>query len=126
MGTGTEMSRPADATLLRLEGKLAALDSKLDLLLARLALGPRDRGDEHLVGIIAKSTRGLTFTTKAAWVHRITDPAMADALAACDIESPKQFGKLLRRLECRTVGSVRIVCVGMHRDGKVWRAEVRE
>ena len=85
-----------------------------------------DQGDEHLVGVIAKSTRGLTFTTKAAWAHRTTDPALADALAACDIESPRQLGKLLRRLEGRAVGSVQIVCVGMHRDGKVWRAEVRQ
>jgi hypothetical protein len=123
---GAVSGRPPDATLLRLEARLVAIDSKIDVLLARLAPGPRDRGDEHLVGIIAKSTRGLTFTAKAAWIHQRTDPALADALAECDIESPRQLGKLLRRLEGRTVGSVRIVCVEMHRDGKVWRAEVRE
>jgi hypothetical protein len=120
------MSTGTARTVALIEARLTAIDAKLDALLARLAAGPRDRGDEHLVGIIAKSTRGLTFTTKAAWAHRRTDPALADALAACDIESPKQLGKLLRRLEGRSVGSVRIVCVGMHRDGKVWRAEVRE
>ena len=119
---------PADVrqTVDLLAARLEALHVKVDTLLEQRGHGPRDRGDEHLVGVIAKSTHGLTFTTKAAWAHRTTDPEMADALAACDIESPKQFGKLLRRLEGRTVDSVRIVCVGMHRDGKVWRAEVRQ
>jgi hypothetical protein len=103
-----------------------ALDTKLDALLSRLAPGPRDRGDEHLMHVIVASTRGLTFTSQALWKHRAADPALAAALANADLESPRMLGKLLRRLESREVGHVRIVCVGMHRAGKVWQATVRE
>ena len=122
-------ARPPDTTeaLLRalLEGQ-RALDAKVDALLARLSPGPRDRGDEQLVHVIAASTRGLTFTSQALWRHRAADPALADALATADLESPRMLGKWLRRLEGRAVGPVRIVGVGMHRDGKVWQAGVRE
>lgn len=111
---------PADSQLLR------EINAKLDLLLARLAPGPRDQGDVALVGIIAAASRGLTFTSVALWRHREVDPALADALANADLESPRMLGKLLRRVESRDVGGVRILCVGMHRDGKVWRAEVQE
>lgn len=98
----------------------------LDALVARLAPGPRDQGDAYLLGIIVRSTEGRTFTSQALWRHRPTNPALSKALASCDIESPRQLGKLLRRIEGRDVNSVRIVCVGMHRDGKVWQARVRE
>ena len=108
-----------------LEGQ-RALDAKLDALLARLSSGPRDQGDEQLVHVIAASTRGLTFTSQALWRHRAADPALADALATADLESPRMIGKWLRRLEGRAVGPVRIVCVGLHRAGKVWQAAVRE
>lgn len=127
--TPVSPTRPPDPSedLLRqvLEGQ-RALGVKLDALLARLAPGPRDRGDEQLVHVIAASTRGLTFTSQALWRHRAADPALADALATADLESPRMIGKWLRRLEGRDLGPVRIVSVGMHRDGKVWQAGVRE
>jgi hypothetical protein len=108
-----------------LEGQ-RALDAKVDALLALLSPGPCDRGDEQLVQVIAASTHGLTFTSQALWCHRAADPALADALATADLESPRTLGKWLRRVEGCAVGPVRIVGVGMHRDGKVWQAGVRE
>ena len=51
---------------------------------------------------------------------------MLGPLENADLESPRMLGKLLRRLEAREVGAVQIVSVGMHRDGKIWRARVRE
>jgi hypothetical protein len=118
--------RPPDATLLRVEAKLAAIDSKIDLLLARLAPGPRDRGDVALVATIVKGAKGRQFTAAALWRHRTVDSVLADSLLAVDIDNPRQLGKLLRRFEGRIVDGVRIDCVGLHREGKLWHARVQE
>src|SRR5687768_6347168 len=74
--------------LLPVVAKVTVLDAKVDALLSRLAPGPRDRGDEHLVSIIAAGSRGFTFTAAALWQHRAVDGALAAALANADLESP--------------------------------------
>ncbi len=117
------MSSSTSARFEALERQVTTLTAMMDTLLARLAPGPRDAGDVALMGAIALSTRSLTFTTSALWRHRAVDPALADALATCDVENPKQLGKLLKRLEARTVNGLRIVCVGICREGKVWQVQ---
>jgi hypothetical protein len=103
-----------------------AIEAKLDILL-RLAPGPRDQGDVALVGIIATVARGLPFTAAALWRRRVAgDAALAEAFATCDIENPKQLGKLLRRLEGRDVDGIRLCRVGTNREGIVWHARVQE
>jgi hypothetical protein len=127
-GRGGNTEAPAVELLLReLVAGQRALDAKVDVLLARLAPGPRDGGDVALGGIIATVSRGLPITAAALWRRRIAgDLALAEALATCDIENPKQLGKLLRRLEGRDMSGVRLCRVGENREGIVWQARVQE
>lgn len=117
------LSSPTAARLDALERHVATLTTMMDALTARLSPGPRDAGDVALMGAIALSTRSLTFTTSALWRHRAVNSALADALMNADLESPKQTGKWLKRLEARTVNGLRIVCVGICREGKVWQVQ---
>ncbi|MBA3885696.1 MAG: hypothetical protein H0X67_08175 [Acidobacteria bacterium] len=117
------MSNPLAARIEALEGDMRALRTALDALMAMRSPGPRDRADVALVGALAVSTRGLSYTTAAVWRHRAVDAALADALRAADIDSPRQLGRLLRRSEGRTVDGVRIARVGTDREGIIWACE---
>ena len=79
-----------------------------------------------LVGVIAAVSRGLPITAAALWRRRATANALAEALATCDIENPKQLGKLLKRVGERNVGGIYLDRVGINREGIVWRARVQE
>jgi hypothetical protein len=109
------------------EWRAAVLEelSKIRELLERerLASGPRDREDLALVGVIAAASRGLVFTAAALW-RRVDagDVVLAERLAACDVENPKQLGKLLKRLEGHDAEGVRILRAGANREGTVWKA----
>ena len=98
------------------------LEAQMATLTTRLAPGPRDHTDAALVGIIAAVAGGLPFTSAALWRRRAVDPTLAAAVLGADLDSARQLGKFLRRLEGRDVDGVRITCVGMDREGKIWRA----
>jgi hypothetical protein len=89
--------------------------------------GARDAGDVELVRVIAAVSGGLPITAAALWRRRAAgDAVLADALATCDIENPKQLGKLLKRLGDQNVGGLSLDRVGVNREGTVWRARVQE
>ncbi|MBA3884282.1 MAG: hypothetical protein H0X67_00965 [Acidobacteria bacterium] len=114
------------AALNSLDRQVATLTATVAALMALRAPGPRDRADKALVGALAVSTRGLSFTAAAVWRHRAVDEALADALEQADVDSPRQLGRLLRRVEGRTVDGVRIARVGADREGLIWRASLQE
>ena len=109
-----------------LERDQEALRATVNALVAQRAPGPRDHADVALVAVLTTSTRGLSFTTAAVWRHRVVDEALAAALRHADIDSPKQLGRLLRRLEGRAVDGIRIARVGADREGIIWRASLQE
>ena len=117
---------PADpVTLVDVLGELRALGAKVDALAARFPPGPRDQADVRLLTRIAATAGGLAFTAAALFRRRAAgDVTLAEALAACDVTSPKQLGKLLRRLEGRDVGGVVLERLDVGREGVVWRARV--
>ena len=120
------MSSTTSARLDALERQVTTLTALLDAFSARRSPGPRDHVDVALVGVLTTSTRGLSFTTAAVWRHRVVDEALAAALRHADIDSPKQLGRLLRRLEGRAVHGIRIARVGADREGIIWRASLQE
>lgn len=115
------MSTPVAARLDALEGRVATLTAAVNALTARRSPGPRDHADVVLVGVLADVSMGLPFTVAALWRRRAADPALAAAILNCDIDNPKQVGKLLRRLVGHDVGGAVIQRVGTTRDGALWR-----
>jgi hypothetical protein len=102
------------------------LNAKVDVLLARLAVGPRDAGDVALVQLLATVSGGDSFTAAAVFRRRNAgDEALATALETCDIENPVQLGKLLKRLEGHDVGGVWLACLGANREGAIWVTRVQ-
>ena len=102
------------------------LRQRVAQLEARLSPGPRDQADVTLASTIAASACGLPFTAAALWRRRAVDPALTEALVASDVDSPRQLGKLLRRLEGRDIEGVCFARVGINREGLVWIATLRE
>jgi hypothetical protein len=56
--------------------------------------------------------------------HARVDAALGAALLAADLVSPREVGKLLRRLEGRPVAGLRLERSGLERAGIVWRVQV--
>jgi hypothetical protein len=106
----------------RLEARVEALEARVRELERRLAPhGPRDATDEALVRVIASVAGDLPFTAAALWRRRAVDRALASALENCDLDSPKQIGKAVRRCEGRNVGGIVMQRVGANREGIIWR-----
>ncbi len=120
------MSSTTSARLDALERQVTTLMARVDAFTARRSPGPRDHADVVLVGVLTTSTRGLSFTTAAVWRHRAVDVALAAALAHADVDSPRQLGRLLRRVEGQDVDGVRLARVGVNREGIIWRASLQE
>ncbi|MEJ7669576.1 MAG: hypothetical protein WKH97_12740 [Casimicrobiaceae bacterium] len=81
-----------------------------------------------LLHAIAATTRGLKFTVNELLEHaevvadRAADQRLHDAIiAACGGLNGRRLGKMLARLEGRELDGLRVVRVGVGRDGIAWR-----
>ena len=115
------MSSSSAARLDVLERQVAELRAAVVAGTRSGASGARDRFDETLVHVLADASRGAPFTTSALWRRRAVDTELAAAILNCDIDNPKQVGKLLRRLVGHDVGGAVIQRVGTTRAGALWR-----
>jgi hypothetical protein len=103
-----------------------ALERRVAALEARLAPGPRDRHDVALVRVLASVSQGLPFTATGMWRCLATDPVLADAILACDIDDARQLGVLLKRLAGHAVDGLCLRRMGKNREGivlQVWREQ---
>jgi hypothetical protein len=83
--------------------------------------GARDLADVALVEHFARL--GRTFMTAGVFKHREFDAELADLLVRADVDSPKQLGKLLRRISRSIDVGIAVRRVSTGRDGIVWRCE---
>lgn len=106
--------------VLRLEGKVDALAVAVD------RTGPRDRQRARLVVTMAARVGARSFTAADLLKHARpeVDPDLGAALADCLIDSPKQLGRELRRLEGRPIAGFIVERVADGRDGIAWRVRV--
>jgi hypothetical protein len=102
-----------------LEARLAQLEARVAQLEARS--GPRDQADVALLAALAASVGGgVTFGAREVFRHARVDRALRAALVAADLVSPRQLGKLLRRMAGEHDGYV-LTHVGEDRHGLRWR-----
>jgi len=86
---------------------LTAIHAELDAIRQRLAAleargrGPRDRHDGELVAAIAAAIGSRQFTARKLLQFAAVDPdpTLRRAIARCEIDSPRSFGRLLARLD---------------------------
>ena len=81
-----------------------------------------------LLCAVAATTQGLKFTVSELLLHaevvadRAADQRLHDAIiTACGTVNGRRLGKLLGRLEGRELDGLRVVRVGVGRDGIAWR-----
>ena len=98
------------------------------LAAARPAASVNDDSAADLLRAIAATTQGLKFTVSELLEHaevvadRAADQRLHDAIiTACGTVNGRRLGKLLGRLEGRELEGLRIVRVGMGREGIAWR-----
>jgi hypothetical protein len=81
--------------------------------------GPRDAADEAVLAALARL--GRPFTARAAFRHAgLVDEALAAALEAADLSSPRELGWMLQRCEGADA-AFRVERVRESRDGIEWR-----
>ncbi|MBA3505913.1 MAG: hypothetical protein H0T80_09075 [Betaproteobacteria bacterium] len=116
----------AVALLTQIRDELRAIHTTLAA--RRPAASVNDDSAADLLRAIAATTRGLTFTVSELLEHaeivadRAADQRLHDAIvAACGAVNGRRLGKLLGRLEGRELDGLRVVRVGVGRDGIAWR-----
>ncbi|MBA3776979.1 MAG: hypothetical protein H0X11_11155 [Betaproteobacteria bacterium] len=116
----------AVALLTQIRDELRAIHTTLAA--RRPAASVDDDSAADLLRAIAATTRGLTFTVSELLEHaeivadRAADQRLHDAIvAACGAVNGRRLGKLLGRLEGRELDGLRVVRVGVGRDGIAWR-----
>jgi len=121
---------PAEAELLQLLRQLVDdVRSIRDMLSAeRPAISASDDSAGNLLQAIGETTQGLKFTVSELLEHaevvagRAGDQRLHDAIvAACGAVNGRRLGKRLGRLEGRAIDRLRVVRVGVGRDGIAWR-----
>ncbi len=88
--------------------------------------GPRDQADVALFMVIAEVIGDRKFTAVEILAHCRASSELRDAIEASDVTSPRELGKLCRRVERMPVAGLRLERVGNCRDGVVWRLRVHE
>lgn len=102
---------------------LAALTDRVTRLEARTGSGPRGAADVRLLVAIAESAGDRGFGAAELLRHSQVDARLARALAAAFIESPRELGHRLRRLEGRPCAGLVLQREGSDRAGLVWRVQ---
>ena len=108
--------------------ELEELRKRLEVL-ERIVLsgrGARDEADRALVPAMATSFGSVTFGSRELVAHTRVDPKLREAFEATDAVTPREVGKLLRRLEGQAVGHLRLERCGQDRDGLRWCVRVCE
>jgi hypothetical protein len=77
-----------------------------------------------LLVAIAEAIGDRDFTGAQLFAHARVAPALREALEACDLTSPREFGWLARRLEGSVLPGVRLDRVGESSAGLQWRVWV--
>ena len=102
---------------------LAALADRVARLEARTGSGPRGAADVRLLMAIAESAGGRPFGAAELLAHSQVDARLARALLAAFIETPRELGKRLHRLEGRPVAGLVLRRDGSDRAGLIWRVQ---
>jgi hypothetical protein len=108
-----------------LEGRVEALERLVDHLLTHVDRRPvRDGADARVGRAIAEATSGRAFTGRELMRHRTVDPSLSATLAEALIDSPRQLGKALRRIETMEDSGVIVERVRVDHRAIVWRVRV--
>jgi hypothetical protein len=128
------LARPAvvsstdDVTLLLRELVIATRDQTVAMVgelrairqLLENRARPRDADDLRVLTVLAACIGSVPFSAREVLRHAQVKPELSAALAAADCDTPRAIGRLLRRMERRTVDGVELVCVGSDRFGLTW------
>ena len=100
------------AAIARIEARLACIEARF---------GVRDQADADLLVAVRDASIRLVFTVRAIWLRRQRDAALSDAILAADIDSARQFGKLLARLAGADIQGLTVTRGKDTRDGVLWQ-----
>ena len=92
--------------------------------LERTGCGAIDAYEAGVVVAIAAAFGARPVGSARILAERASDPRLADALAAVDVQSPRALGKLLARLETATIEGLHLHRVGVDREGVLWSVRV--
>ncbi len=77
--------------------------------------------DERLLLAVAEFVEETAFSVAEVIAHAALVGPLREALDAAGATNGRKLGKLFRRLEGGPVAGVRLVRIGVDRDGLVWR-----
>ena len=103
-----------------LEMRVVELERRVAQLEARG--GARDDADRRVLVAIVAAIGGRRFTSKQLRAHARIDEALAAALLDADIETVRELGKLMARLEKHAeIEGFRLRHCDDCRDGAIWQ-----
>jgi hypothetical protein len=102
--------------------RLDRIEQKLDRLLSILEPAV-DPADADLLLELFRVSGGGTFTAKDVFTRAElgTDQGLRSALQGADLETARDLGWTLRRLERRAVAGFVVTAAGRSRDGGLWQ-----
>jgi hypothetical protein len=80
--------------------------------------------DAAFLAAVAESVGGRTFTSSELLEHATVDAALAAAFERRFLETAREVGHVLKRIERQQSGPIRVARVGVARDGIRWRVVV--
>lgn len=109
---------------LSFEAEVLARLERIETLLLTHRPAVDERHSERLA-VLAESTKGRQFTSRELLADAEGDEPLKAMLDDALIQTPKELGRLLRRLErVPATGPFRLVRVDQCRDGLVWAVRV--
>jgi hypothetical protein len=104
--------------LAEVRAELAEVRERLARLETRF--GARDAAEAAVLPAIAAAIGSRRFTSAELKAHSEVDDALGAALEAADVESVRELGKLLARLEVRPIGGLTLTRLSESRRGLIW------
>lgn len=105
----------------RLEAIVADLSRRLDQ-----QRRPRDADDLRVLLALASSVGTLRFSARDVLRHATHVAALHEAIALADCGTSRSLGRLLRRVEGRSVEGITLARVGAGRGGWIWALQVSQ